>query len=264
MNKYYAFVVVLVSVFILAIFITTEVFGIRELLPAARDPYVNDYINIINAQDEQVLKKVLEDIHQKQSIHINIVTITSPQSYILRGGGNIESFAYHLYKNWKSTESNHDLDVLILISAVSREVRIEFGGSMDGKYNTKMEQVIIESMTPAFKQHRYSDGIFQGVRDIVKTLTGAVIVADPVMADRLDICNIWGQILGIGKVTPESAFGILWWSLVVWIISTNFRNRGGFYQGGGIDGTGGEGSSGGDGSGDGSGGGSGDGGSGGW
>lgn len=240
------------------VFITLNALGVKEYVPPAYDPYVNDYVNIINKQDEQSLKSILENVHLNQGLHINVVTIMSVQSYAFDVNETIGVFAYNFYKKWKSSKINNDLDVLVLVSTGTREIRIEFGGSREGKYNADMEKIIKTSMTPAFRQGRYSYGIFNGIQGIVKTLTGAVIDANPNMAGDLDICNLWGQALGNSKDMLLFMANILLWFFVINGFISSLRQVG-FWGGGGDGGGGGSGGSGGGG-----GGGSGDGGGGGW
>jgi uncharacterized protein len=112
------------------------------------------------------------------------VTIDSISDYHT-GDETIESFATHLFNTWGIGDSQRNDGVLILIAVKDRKVRIEVGSGYGSTQDANMQEVINEYMLPFFKRNDYSQGIYQGARAVVGTLTG-----------------IWPS--DLGSPTPES------------------------------------------------------------
>lgn len=221
--------------------------------PPRIDPYINDYASIINFEDRQELKRLLLDFERENNVKVSVLTIPSYRTFTTRED-SLEEFAYHLFKVWDMDSDGKGQGMLILVSLLDREVRIEFGGSYEKKYNVQTQYVINRYMLPNFRNHQYSSGILQGARAMTSILAGRDLVK-PEFPKELSFRSWWAE-------ARQDHAGNLFLFMIAFTVVAAFvqGNIGGGIGIGGGDGGGG------DGGGDGGGGdgGSGDGGGGGW
>ena len=80
--------------------------------PAGR---VSDFANIIDAATESQLDRQLDELEQKTSSEIAIVTVTSLD------GAPVEDYAVRLFKEWGIGQAKSDNGVLVLVAPYSSE-----------------------------------------------------------------------------------------------------------------------------------------------
>jgi uncharacterized protein len=126
---------------------------------------VVDQANVIPAAQREALESKLQDLEDKSGIQLVVATVSLQ-------GGDIESFANELFRNWKLGEAKKNNGVLLLIAPSERKVRIEVGYGLEGTLTDALSQVIIASaMVPRFKANDYPGGIERGVDGIISVLT---------------------------------------------------------------------------------------------
>src|SRR5208282_1320505 len=109
----------------------------------------------------------LKDLEDKSGIQLVVATVKSLQ------GGDIETFANELFRNWKLGEAKKNNGVLLLVAPNEHKVRIEVGYGLEGTLTDALSSVIISSaIVPRFKANDVSGGIERGVDAIISVLTG--------------------------------------------------------------------------------------------
>ena len=124
---------------------------------------VNDFANVIDAATEAEIDRQLDQLEQKTSSEIAVVTVASLD------GMSVDEYANRLFKEWGVGQAKEDNGVLVLVAPKEREMRIEVGYGLEGVLPDGLAgQVIREDFTPRFRDNDYSGGVRNGVSHIVQ------------------------------------------------------------------------------------------------
>jgi uncharacterized protein len=179
------------------------------LWPAAAAPTfptlsgrVVDDADLLSAADEQQLTTDLKALEDKSSDQFVVVTLPSLQGY------TIEDFGYQLGRHWGIGTEKLSNGVLLIVAPNERKVRIEVGYGLEGTLTDALSSIIIDNaILPRFRAGDYAAGIKDGVRDVIKVLTGDAAEVEQRLKARPD--------------ADEPAidwFTILFWTLILlWI-----------------------------------------------
>jgi uncharacterized protein len=149
--------------------------------PKAKDLYVNDFANLLTAEDAIRIRTALAKLRDGAGVHAVVVTIRSIHGYGT-GDQTIESFGANLFNKWGIGDKERSDGVLILVAVKDRKVRIELGSGYGGGYNAQMQGVIDRQMLPNFKEKNYSLGVLEGTDSVVQILSGRAAPTAPAMA----------------------------------------------------------------------------------
>ena len=123
--------------------------------PAGR---ITDLANVIDAATESQLDHRIDQLEQKTSHEIAVVTVPS------LGGAPVEDYAVRLFKEWGIGRSKQDNGVLVLIAPNEREMRIEVGYGLEGILPDGLAgEIIRDDFIPRFRDNDYNGGIRNGV-----------------------------------------------------------------------------------------------------
>ena len=123
--------------------------------PAGR---ITDLANVIDAGTESELDRRLDDLEQKTSHEIAVVTVTS------LGGTTVDDYAVRLFKEWGIGQAKQDNGVLVLVAPNEREMRIEVGYGLEGILPDGLAgEIIRDNFIPRFRNNDYNGGIRDGV-----------------------------------------------------------------------------------------------------
>jgi uncharacterized protein len=127
---------------------------------------VVDQADIIPAASRGALETKLKDLEDKSGIQLVVATVKSLE------GGDVETYANQLFRNWKLGEVKKNNGVLLLVAPNERKVRIEVGYGLEGTLTDALSSVIIQSaVLPRFKANDYPGGIERGVDGVIEVLT---------------------------------------------------------------------------------------------
>lgn len=127
--------------------------------------YVNDFAGIINANDRQAIEAIAQELVQKTSAQLAVVTVKTVVPT------TIEDYAVRLFADWGIGQKGKNNGVLLLVAVDDRAVRIETGYGLEGALTDLLcHQIISRVIIPEFKQGRYSHGIIDGVKAVVNLL----------------------------------------------------------------------------------------------
>ena len=128
---------------------------------------VVDAAGIMTAQSRSDLEAKLKNLEDQSGIQVVVATVKSLE------GGDVETYANQLFRNWKLGEAKKNNGVLLLVAPNEHKVRIEVGYGLEGTLTDALSSVIISSaMVPRFKANDFSGGIERGVDGIITVLSG--------------------------------------------------------------------------------------------
>jgi uncharacterized protein len=127
--------------------------------PAGR---ITDLANVIDAATEAELDGRLDQLEQKTSSEVAVVTVPSLD------GMPVEDYAVRLFKEWGVGQAKSDNGVLVLVAPNEREMRIEVGYGLEGILPDGLAGAIIrDTFIPRFRDNDYNDGIRDGVVRVI-------------------------------------------------------------------------------------------------
>jgi uncharacterized protein len=128
---------------------------------------VNDFANLLSAEEAQLLEKKLVDFDDSTSNQVSIVTVNTLGDYA------VDDYAIRLGRKW-GIGSEKDNGILILIAKEEKDINIEVGYGLEG-YITDNDalRLINEILKPAFKQGLFYDGLDKCTDKIMALSLGA-------------------------------------------------------------------------------------------
>lgn len=128
--------------------------------------WVNDYAKVLNSSQEQELNSILADFEKKTSNQI-FVAIQSQ----LPSDSYLEEYVNELFTRWNPGQEGQDNGVLLAIFINDRKLRIEVGYGLEGQLTDAASKLIIENdITPSFKQGDYYSGIREGLKSMIRII----------------------------------------------------------------------------------------------
>jgi len=125
-------------------------------VPARPANYVVDLANIINDNVEANLNNYLQELEQKTTAQMVVLTITSLE------GGSLEELSISIaHDKWKLGQKGKDNGALLLVSLQDRKYRFEIGYGLEGILPDSLVGTIgRQYLVPYFRKGDYSNGIF--------------------------------------------------------------------------------------------------------
>lgn len=211
-----------VGIFAAFLIVAVPIARAQSRYPSRTDAYINDYAEIVSAEDAVNIRKALSDLKTGKGIEMVVLTINSIHDYGT-GDTTIESFATHVFNTWGIGDKQRNDGVLLLVAVKDRTVRIELGSGYGSGHSPEMQAVIDNYVIPEFKQNAYSRGIYRGTQAVVATLTGGQMPSpsQPASPNRLgDVIFATTCILGtvlfvvgfVAGITRLSSGNIDWGS----------------------------------------------------
>lgn len=192
--------------------------------PARQDPLINDYATLIEPQDAEQIRAVLQQLRSTYGIEATVVTVPSIATYGT-GDATVEAFATRLFNTWGVGDAQRNDGVLVLLSLGDRTVRIELGRGYSSAYDARMKTVIDEYMLPHFRNGSYSFGLRRGVEAMVDPLTGSApgpIETIPAVLDDAPLATGFiTLLLGGGLMAGVMMMG---WKVVGYVLTPNCPN----------------------------------------
>ncbi len=136
-------------------------------VPARPTGFVQDYANLLTADQVSVLESKLENFERQTTDEIAVVTIPSLD------GDTIENVAQDIFTKWGIGKKDKNNGVLLLISLAEHKTRIQTGYGVEGDL-TDVGTAFIQdqAIRPAFREGDYYSGIATAVGDMVEILGG--------------------------------------------------------------------------------------------
>lgn len=137
-----------------------------QSLPAPRGN-VNDFANVIPAEDERSMDGIINAVREQTGAEIAVVTVPSMEPY-----PTIEDYGIALAEEW-GVGSSADDGVMVIVALEEREVRIEVGYGLEGAIpDGRAGRILDDYVLPDLRNNDFGAGLLNGVAAV------AEIVAD--------------------------------------------------------------------------------------
>ncbi len=149
-------------------------------LPEKPTSWVNDYADILTAQEEQVINQKLQALEKRTSNQIFVALFER-----LPDGHYLEDFTVRLFEKWKPGLPDKDNGLLIAVFEADRKIRIEVGyGLEDVITDAQAGTVIEEVIAPAFRQGNYFAGLDKAVDVFIPAAEGKYTIPVKKKSDK--------------------------------------------------------------------------------
>ncbi|OKL41264.1 TPM domain-containing protein [Pontibacter flavimaris] len=181
-------------------FLSLAAFAQSSDFPPKPNRLVNDYADMLSAQEEQALEQKLVNYADTTSTQIAVALVTSI------GGYDPNQYAAELGELWGVGGGEYDNGIIILVAKEERTVTIQTGYGLEEYIPDAIAKRITErTLKPAFSQGQFYQGLDQATSLIIELASGAY-QADPSQ-------------LGEGEEGPSLLFIIILVIVVVFILS---------------------------------------------
>lgn len=128
---------------------------------------VNDYYNLLSANEQNILEQKLRIYNDTTSTQIAVVILASIE------GADIADYSFQLGDKWGIGQKGKDNGVLLLIAVEDRQMFIATGYGMEGVIPDATAHHIINSyITPNFKKGNFYQGLDEATDVIIGLASG--------------------------------------------------------------------------------------------
>lgn len=162
----------LYSILLVTLFVFSSLLTFAQLPEKQTPPrLVNDFANILSAQEEAALERKLVNFNDTTSTQIAIVTVAS------LNGMDKAQFAVELAHKWEVGQKGKDNGTLILIKSKTNRSKgqayIATGYGLEGLIpDATALKIVNQEMLPFFKQNRMYDGLDAATTSVMSLLSG--------------------------------------------------------------------------------------------
>ena len=201
--------------------------------PSMPSTYVVDLAGIIGDDMERGLNGYLQELEQKTTAQVVVLTINSLE------GEDLNGFSLRMAEQWKLGKTEKDNGALFVVAFQDRKYRFEIGYGLEHILPDSMVGSIgRQLLVPAFKQGDYSTGIMNATLAMIQAVakdSNVEITGMPEYRTRGSRSTSWLALLAI-----IFALGPLYfiWSLGKILSSGRSRRRRAVWMGGGYYGGG--------------------------
>lgn len=129
--------------------------------------FVNDYVNILSADQNTDLEHRLKTLEDSSSNQVVVVIIPSTKDY------EPADYAFALGRKWGVGTKDFNNGAVLLIAKDDHKVFIATGYGLEGVLTDATCKEIVENdITPYFKNNDFYRGISNGVNDIIAATKG--------------------------------------------------------------------------------------------
>ncbi|HUQ31002.1 MAG TPA: TPM domain-containing protein [Pyrinomonadaceae bacterium] len=129
--------------------------------------FVNDFADVIDAKTKKGLETSLKKLRTESDIEFAVVTVdtTGEQSSV--------DYAMAVARGWGVGSKNKDGGGLLLLIAIrDRKWELRWTHSLEDDLQDGIREELARRMTGLFLQHKYSEGIANGVKAVMLRLEG--------------------------------------------------------------------------------------------
>ena len=187
--------------------------------------WVNDFANAISAEYQNKLTALIQELEEKTSAEIAVVTIESIAPY------DEKEYARLLFDNWKPGKKSKDNGVLVLLAIKERRWRIETGYGVEGILPDGLcGEIGRNYMVPYFKNEDYGQGLYQGTLKIAQVIANDTNI-------RLSTSGELKELPSANNAPLSPVlFVIIFFGFIIFINFLSYRrNRGGYGDNTGIN-----------------------------
>lgn len=124
---------------------------------AAAGIYVQDYAQVLSAEDKRKLLSIGQELDNKTTAQLAVVTVKNLD------GQPIEDYALSILREWGIGSKEKNNGALIVVAVQDRRSRIEVGYGLEGLLTDGLTgRIQDQAMIPYFRKGNYAAGIVNG------------------------------------------------------------------------------------------------------
>lgn len=136
-----------------------------QQLPEWQRTAVNDFARLLTPEDNRALDEALVALHEATGVEGTVVTLADRARH--GGTDGLEPFATRLFNHWGIGDAARDDGFMVLVLEGDREARIELGAGYPGDADILAQEIMRNTMLPAFRDGRLSQGIREGTLAVI-------------------------------------------------------------------------------------------------
>ena len=153
-------ILALLCAFMIIISLSVSSFAITLPNPT-NDFFVNDFVNIIDEDDESEIMKIGADLYEQTTAQIVVVTIDSLEGY------DVDEYALELGREWGVGSKETNNGVVILLSLSDRQISIQVGYGLEGCLNDgKVGRILDDYAIPYLSNNDFSTGLIEAYKAV--------------------------------------------------------------------------------------------------
>ncbi|MCX2576280.1 TPM domain-containing protein [Pedobacter sandarakinus] len=135
--------------------------------PQKPSTLVNDYANVLSAEQRQALESKLVAFDDSSSTQIAIAILKSVGDY------DINEYAVQLGRNWGVGHNGKNNGIMIVVAVGDRKISIQTGYGLEGALpDIYAKRIIDNDIKPNFRNGNYYAGLDEGTTSIIKYTKG--------------------------------------------------------------------------------------------
>lgn len=131
-----------------------------QTFPEPRNTIVNDYADMLPAEAEARITKILSDLAQETGAQATIVTLSSVRFYAQNL--DVPEYATALFNAWGVGDADKGDGILLIVFRDDQELRLQLGEGYDADAQARAKAVVSDTIVPDFMNDQFVDGIEAG------------------------------------------------------------------------------------------------------
>lgn len=146
-------------------------------LPQWQSTTVNDLAGLLTPDDSAALQRLLDTLRDDTGVEGTVVTLNDRASH--GGADGLEPFATRLFNHWGVGDAQRRDGFMVLVLAQDREARIELGAGYEHDADILAQDIMRNTMLPAFQAGDLSRGTLAGTQAVVDLIARPVAQGQP-------------------------------------------------------------------------------------
>jgi len=155
------------KIFLFSLLSLLFTFAFAQDFPEKPNTLVNDYANVLSADQKQQLETKLVSFNDSSSTQIAIAILKSVGDY------DINEYAVELGRKWGVGQSGKNNGIMIVVAVGDRKISIQTGYGLEGALpDIYAKRIIDNDIKPNFRAGNYYAGLDEGTTSIIKYTKG--------------------------------------------------------------------------------------------
>jgi len=155
------------KIFLLSLFSLLFAFAFAQDFPEKPGTLVNDYANVLSAEQKQELENKLVTFNDSSSTQIAVAILKSVGDY------DINEYAVELGRKWGVGQSGKNNGIMIVVAVGDRKISIQTGYGLEGALpDIYAKRIIDNDIKPNFRAGNYYAGLDEATTSIIKYTRG--------------------------------------------------------------------------------------------
>lgn len=155
------------KIFLLSLFSLLFTFAFAQDFPEKPNTLVNDYANVLSADQKLALENKLVTFNDSSSTQIAVAILKSIGDY------DINEYAVELGRKWGVGQNGKNNGIMIVVAVGDRKISIQTGYGLEGALpDIYAKRIIDNDIKPNFRAGNYYAGLDEATTSIIKYTRG--------------------------------------------------------------------------------------------